>query len=67
MARLKTGDFHVLYFDRYGERIKGARHVQATSVTRAIRKGRRYGKRCGYHSFRVDRAVFNSLDEDDKW
>lgn len=62
MARHVTGEYRIYFFDEYGERQKNARQVYAPCLTQAVTKGRRYSKLCGFHSFRVDRAVFNSLD-----
>lgn len=62
MARLITGEYRIYFFDAYGERQKNARQVYARCFTEGITKGRRYSKLCGYHSFRIDRSIYNSLD-----
>lgn len=62
MARLITGEYRIYFFDMYGERLKNARQVYGRCLTDSITKGRRYSKLCGYHSFRIDRSVYNSLD-----
>lgn len=62
MARLATSEYRIHFFDKFGERQKQARQVYARCLTEAIKKGRRYAHLCGYHSFRIDRAVYNSLD-----
>ena len=60
--RLSTGQYSVLFYDRYGGRVKDARKVKSGNLISAIKKGRRYQKICGYASFRVDRSIYNSLD-----
>lgn len=62
MAALRTGQYNIVFFDTYGNRIKKIRPVHAGNLMQAIRKGRRYAKLCNYHSYRIDRAVYNSLD-----
>jgi len=60
--RVVTGEYRVFFFDNYGGKVKEARKVKSGGLISAIKKGRRYGKLCGYNSFRVDRVIFNSLD-----
>jgi len=67
MARLKTGEYHGVFFDAYGERIKQAKQVFAPCYTQALKKCRRYAKICQYNSYRIDRAIYNSLDGSNKW
>lgn len=62
MAQLKTGQYKGIFFDRYGNKIRKTHHVIADSYTKAVRKCRLYAKFCGFHSFRIDRAIYNSLD-----
>lgn len=60
--RVATGEYRVFFFDNYGGKVREAKKVKAEGLISAIKKGRRYGKACGYNSFRVDRVIFNSLD-----
>lgn len=62
MARLVTGEYRAYFYDLYGMRIKQARQVYAPCFTQAVKKARRYMKLCGYSSFSITRAVYNSLD-----
>ena len=62
MARLKTGEYQIHFFDAYGERIKLAPQVFAISFTTAMKKARRYSRIANFGSYRIDRAIYNSLD-----
>lgn len=60
--RVRTGEYSIWFYDRYGGRIKDARRVKSSTLVSAIKKGRRYHRVCGYASYRVDRSIYNSLD-----
>jgi len=63
MAQLKTGQYKGVFFDKYGNKSRKAHHVIADSYTQAVRKCRLYARFAQYHSFRIDRAIYNSLDK----
>jgi hypothetical protein len=62
MAAIKTGNYRVHFYDRYGTKIKQEKKVKATTLHNALKKGRRYAQLAGYSSYCVDRRLYNSLD-----
>ncbi len=68
MARLKTGDYKIEFYDEYGGKLRD--HIEHRSCLADARKiGREIinDQATGAVSFSVDRRVFNSLDNLDKW
>jgi hypothetical protein len=61
--RIKTGDYEIKFYDRYGAKVKTTRKASASSYTSAILKGRKFIGIHGLNSFRVDRLIYNSLDK----
>ena len=67
MARIKTGEYAIWFFDNYGERQK-LMDVSATHQTEAVKIGEAViadADNCA-SSFTVIRAIFNSLDPKNK-
>jgi hypothetical protein len=67
---MKTGDYTVHYFNRYGKRLKTLEYY-AESIVEAKSQGEHFLKNTqetdAHHkavSFAVDRRIFNSLDSE---
>jgi hypothetical protein len=65
MARLHTGSYQINFFDEYGE--KHYKCAYDTMLTRAKIKARRYTKIAGLNSYQIVRAIYNSLDKDNRF
>jgi hypothetical protein len=66
MAALEVGSYIIYFYDKYGTKQKD-RKVVASNFTQACVKARRYAKIAGHRSWRIDRCLYNSLDERNKW
>lgn len=66
MAALEIGEYIIYFYDKYGTKDR-SRKITASNFCMAKTKGRRYAKVAGFRSYRIDRCLFNSLDERKDW
>ena len=66
MDALGVGDYIIYFYDKYGTKDRGKK-ITATNFCAAKTKGRRYAKVAGFRSYRIDRCLYNSLEERNKW
>ena len=60
---IKVGDYRIYFYDKYGaKQTRGVPKANAKCLGLAIKKARRYAKLAGYPSYRIDRVIYNSLD-----
>jgi len=62
MAAIKTGNYRIHFYDKYGTKVKLDKKVKANTLHSALKKGRRYTQIGGHSSYCIDRRIYNSID-----
>lgn len=63
MAKYKTGEYQIIYFDKYGTKINSVTEI---NFTNSVDKAKSYTKESPENSSVILKVLYNSLDDKGK-